>query len=233
MVSLAALVGCPFWARPSHCTPSALHVTLGWCDHVYPRWDGHTTDILQFPYVLGAPVSLIGSELSAPMGSGPSLCPAPMPKRLSYVLYRGYGLGGRKLLSLENVFAGRCLCRVNFIYFIDVGRVVVTKSAVNVIHFTVGSEDRVILWTTEQIVLTETAIYAVVTLSATYLVVTTAAVAVVVACQTYDGVCGTEPVDAVQLTGALEVILLKCAPYVFGQRHPAEHDHSYQQRPAK
>ena len=83
MVSLAALVGCPFWARPSHCTPSALRVALGWCDHVYPRWDGHTTDILQFPYVLGAPVSLIGSELSATMGSGPSLCPAPMPQALS------------------------------------------------------------------------------------------------------------------------------------------------------
>ena len=99
MVSLAALVGCPFWARPSHCTPSALRVTLGWCEHVYPRWDGHTTDILQFPYVLGAPVSLIGSELSAPMGSGPSLCPAPMPKRLSYVLYRGYGLGGVSSLA--------------------------------------------------------------------------------------------------------------------------------------
>src|SRR5829696_5860521 len=183
--------------------------------------------------VFGAPASLIGSELPWLTSSGPSLCPAPMPKGLSYVLYTGSGLGAGLLRSNEDVFAGRCLCRVNFIFFIDVGRVVVTKSAVNVIHFTVGSEDRVIVGTTKQVILTETAIYAVVTLSAMYLVVTTAAVAVVVACQTYDGVCGTEPVDAVQLTGALEVILLKCAPYVFGQRHPAEHDHSYQQRPAK
>jgi hypothetical protein len=76
-VSLAALVGCPFWARPSHCATSALRVTLGWCDHVYPRWDGHTTDILQFPHVLGAPVSLIGSELSSLLGSDPSICLAP------------------------------------------------------------------------------------------------------------------------------------------------------------
>jgi hypothetical protein len=66
------------------------------------------------------------------------------------------------------VFADRCLCRVNFIYYIDVGRVVVTKSAVDVIHLTVRSEDRVIGGTTEQLVLTETAVYAVVTVSATY-----------------------------------------------------------------
>jgi len=52
-------------------------VTLGWCDHVYPRWEGHTTDILQFPHVLGAPVSLIGSELSGLLGSDPSICLAP------------------------------------------------------------------------------------------------------------------------------------------------------------
>ena len=156
-----------------------------------------------------------------------------MPKGLSYVLYTGSGLGAGLLRSNEDVFAGRCLCRVNFIFFIDVGRVVVTKSAVNVIHFTVGSEDRVIVGTTKQVILTETAIYAVVTLSATYLVVTTAAVAIVVACQTLDRVCGAEPVDAIQLTGACEVVLLKSAPNVFGQRHPTEHDHPYQQRPTK
>jgi hypothetical protein len=131
------------------------------------------------------------------------------------------------------VFAGRCLCRVNVIYFIDVGRVVVTKSAVNGIHFTVGSEDRVIGGATERVVLTETAIYAVVTVSATYLIETTAAVAIVVASITPYHVCGTEPVDAVLLIGAFKVILLESAPYVLGQRHPAEHDHSYQQRPAK
>jgi len=131
------------------------------------------------------------------------------------------------------VFADRCLCRVNVIFYIDVGRVVVTSAAVNVIHSTVRSEDRVIVGAAEQVVLTETAIYTVVTTSATYLVGTTAAVAIVVACLSPYGVCGTEPVDAVQLIGACEVVLLESAPYVFGQRHPAEHDHPYQQRPAK
>jgi len=76
---------------------------------------------------------------------------------------------GLLFLSHEEVFAGRCLCGVNVIYFIDVGRVVVTKSAVNVISLTVGSADRVIGGTTKQVVLTETAIYAIVTVSATYL----------------------------------------------------------------
>jgi hypothetical protein len=95
---------------------------------------------------------------------------------------------------------------------------------------TVRSEDRVIAGATEQVVFTETAIYAVVTASATYHVGTTATVAIVVASQTRDLVCGTEPVDPVQLIGACAVVLPKSAPYVFGQRHPAEHDHSYQQR---
>ena len=57
-------------------------------------------------------------------------------------------------------------------------------------HLTVGSEDRVIAGATEQVVLTEPAVYAVVTGSATYFVETTAAVAVVVACQTRERVCG-------------------------------------------
>ena len=59
----------------------------------------------------------------------------------------------RPLDYVQDVFADRCLCRVNFIFLIDVGRVVLTKSAVNVIHLTVGCENRVILGTTEQIVL--------------------------------------------------------------------------------
>jgi hypothetical protein len=84
-----------------------------------------------------------------------------MPQGLSYVLYRGYGLGSGNLRSLEDVFAGRCLCRVNVIFYIDVGCVIVTKSTVNVIRSTVGGENRVIGGTTEQVVLTETAIYAV------------------------------------------------------------------------
>jgi hypothetical protein len=32
---------------------------------------------------------------------------------------------------VQDVFADRCLCRVNFIFYIDVGRVVVTSAAVN------------------------------------------------------------------------------------------------------
>jgi hypothetical protein len=101
------------------------------------------------------------------------------------------------------------------------------------ILLTVRSEDRVIAATTEQVVFTETAIYAVITVSAKDHVGTTAAVAIVVASLTRDRVCGTEPVDAVRLIGALEVVLLESAPYVFGQRHTAEHHHSYQQSPAK
>src|SRR5688500_14761311 len=116
---------------------------------------------------------------------------------------------------------------------IYVSRVVGTSAAVDVVLVTVRSADRVIEGTTEQLVDTETAIYTVVTASATYLIVTTAAVAIVVACPSRDRVCGTESVDPVHPRGACEVVLLKSAPYVFGQRHPAEHDYSYQQRPAK
>src|SRR5688500_7235308 len=139
-----------------------------------------------------------GIRLERP-GASPSL------SSLSYEALHGL------LLSHEDAFA--VLDRV--VKFIDVGRVVVTSAAVNFIHSTVGSEDRVIARTTEQDVFTEPAVYAVVTGPATYLVVTTAAVAIVVACPTHDRVCGSEPVDAVQLRGACELILLKSAPYVF------------------
>jgi hypothetical protein len=37
----------------------------------------------------------------------------------------------RPLDYVQDVFADRCLCRVNFIFYIDVGRVVVTSAAVN------------------------------------------------------------------------------------------------------
>jgi|SRR5829696_658431 hypothetical protein len=118
------------------------------------------------------------------------------------------------------------------IFFIDVGRVG-AQTAINYVQLTVRSEDRVIAASTEQVVLTETAVYAVVTVSAPYLVGTTTAVAIVVACPTPERVFGTEPVDAVHLIGAFEVVWPKSAPYVFGQRHPAEHDHSHQQHPTK
>ena len=157
-----------------------------------------------------------GIRLERP-GASPSL------SSLSYETLHGL------LLSHEEVFA----VLDGVVKLIDVGRVVVTKAAVNFIHSSVGSEDRVIATATEQDVFTEPAIYAVVTGSATYGVGTTAAVAIVVACQTPERVCVTEPVDAVQLVSAFEVIGPKSSPYVFGQRHPAEHDHSYQQSPAK
>jgi len=155
-----------------------------------------------------------------------------MPQGLSYVLYTGSGLGAGLLRSNEDVFADLVLCRFNDIVWIDVSRVV-ARAAVNSIHSTVRSDDPVIAGTTEQIVFTETAIYAVLTPSAIYIVGTTATVAIVVAFKSRDGVCGTEPVDAVQLIGAFEVVLPKGAPDVFGQRHPAYQQHSYQQRPTK
>jgi hypothetical protein len=42
-----------------------LRVARGrrWCDHECPRWGVHTTDELLYFLVLGAPASLIGSEL--------------------------------------------------------------------------------------------------------------------------------------------------------------------------
>src|SRR5215208_5488896 len=128
--------------------------------------------------------------------------------------------------SYEDVFA----VRVNVIYFIDVGRVI-ALTAVNYIQSTVRSADRVIAVVAEQVVFTETAIYAVVTGSATYLVGTTAAIAIVVACLTPYHVCATEPVEPVQLIGAYEGIWPKSARFVVGQRHPTDHDHSYQQHP--
>jgi hypothetical protein len=155
-----------------------------------------------------------------------------MPQKLSYVLCRGSGLGTGLLHSKEDVFTDLVLCRFNDIVWIDVSRVV-ARAAVNSIHSTVRSDDRVIVGAAEQLIYTETAIYAVVTASAIYLVETTAPVAIVVASLTRYGVLGTESVDAVQLIGALEVVLAKGAPYVFGQRYPAEHHHSYQQSPAK
>lgn len=157
-----------------------------------------------------------GIRLERP-GASPSL------SSLSYETLHGL------LLSHEEVFA----VLYGVVKLIDVGRVVVTKAAVNFIHLSVGSEDRVIARTTQQDVFTETAVYAVVTGPATYLVGTTATVAIVVACPTYERVCVTEPVDAVQLRGASELIRPKSSPYIRGQRHPAEHDHSYQQSPAK
>jgi hypothetical protein len=50
-----------------------------WCDYTYPWWGGHTLCRGQLiGSVLGSSASLIGSELSSLLGSGPSLCPTPM-----------------------------------------------------------------------------------------------------------------------------------------------------------
>jgi len=46
---------------------------LEWCDHDYPRWGEHTSSPGKHTGttpVLGAPASLIGSELSSLLGSG-------------------------------------------------------------------------------------------------------------------------------------------------------------------
>src|SRR5215208_7454855 len=112
---------------------------------------------------------------------------------------------------LENSYVDVFAVRVNVIFFIDVGRVI-ALTAINYIHSTVRSADGVIAVVAEQVVLTETAIYAVVTGSATYRVGTTAAVAIVVASQTPERVFGTEPVDPVFLIAAFDVIGPKSAP---------------------
>jgi hypothetical protein len=91
---------------------------------------------------------------------------------------------GLLCLSLPDVFAV-----LDGVLVIDVGRVVRTSAAVDVVLETIRSADRVIVGTTQQLVETETAIYAVHTESAIYLVGTTATVAIVVACQTRYGVC--------------------------------------------
>jgi hypothetical protein len=123
---------------------------------------------------------------------------------------------GLLCLSLPDVFA----VLFDDVLVIDVGRVVGTGAAVDVVLETVRSADRVIAGTTEQVVDTEPAVYAVVTGPATYLVVTTAAVAIVVASQTHDRVCGTESIDPAQLIGACELILPKSAPYVLASATP-------------
>jgi len=65
ILSLAALFGHPSLARPFPLRPLRVARDLRRCDHDYPRWGEHTTDsTLATPPVLGAPVSLIRSELA-------------------------------------------------------------------------------------------------------------------------------------------------------------------------
>ena len=50
-------------------------------DDDYPRWGGpSTTQSTATTFVLVAPASIMGSELPSRLGSGPSLCPTPMPQ---------------------------------------------------------------------------------------------------------------------------------------------------------
>jgi hypothetical protein len=51
--------------RGLHLAPLCVARDLGWCEHDYPRWGGHTLcrGQLKGPPVLVAPASLIGSEL--------------------------------------------------------------------------------------------------------------------------------------------------------------------------
>ena len=81
--------------------------------------------------------AIIGSELSYEPGSGPSALPRPDAAGvLLCTLERLRARRDSNLRSLEDVFAYRCLCRVNVMFYIDVGRVA-TLAAVSVIHFTV------------------------------------------------------------------------------------------------
>jgi hypothetical protein len=64
--------------RGLHLAPLYVARDLGWCEHDYPRWDGHNTIQHTLLVVLGSPASLTGSELSGLLlGSGPSLCLEP------------------------------------------------------------------------------------------------------------------------------------------------------------
>jgi hypothetical protein len=63
--------------RGLHFAPLRVARDLGWCDHDYPRWGEHTSSPGKHPGTtpgLGSSASIIGSELSSLLGSGPSLC---------------------------------------------------------------------------------------------------------------------------------------------------------------
>ena len=66
LVLLAAL----YWGTGSSSTNAAFTLRplcvargLQWCDHDYPRWAGHEPSQSYDSSVLGAPASIIGSEL--------------------------------------------------------------------------------------------------------------------------------------------------------------------------
>jgi len=72
-VSSIIAFGAAFALRPLRVAQDRL-----WCDHDYPRWGGHNTTprCVARLLVLGASASIMGSELSSLLGSGPSLAPA-------------------------------------------------------------------------------------------------------------------------------------------------------------
>src|SRR5215218_775729 len=57
-----------FALRPSF---AGIARGLGWGEYDYPRWGGHTSKSIATPSVLGAPASIMGSELPWLTGSGP------------------------------------------------------------------------------------------------------------------------------------------------------------------
>src|SRR5215218_5171968 len=70
------LFGAAFALRPLRVARN-----LGWCDHDHPRWGEHTSEsTVTTPPVLGAPASLIGSEL--PQSTLLRLFALPHSKRL-------------------------------------------------------------------------------------------------------------------------------------------------------
>ena len=67
------------FARPSLAALLCVARDLGWCEHVYLRWGGHSLTVISatfFPKVLVTPASLIGSELldCSQCGAGAFIC---------------------------------------------------------------------------------------------------------------------------------------------------------------
>ena len=69
MAALFRLSHHPVW-RSLHFARLCVARGLGWCDHDYRRWGGHTSESIATYSVLGAPASIMGSELPWLQGSG-------------------------------------------------------------------------------------------------------------------------------------------------------------------
>jgi hypothetical protein len=73
------------WLRPSHCAPLFVARDLGWCDHVYSRCGGHTSESRPTsPCSAHRLLSWVGaswSNLAPTLRFAPVLCPKPSPGR--------------------------------------------------------------------------------------------------------------------------------------------------------